>query len=927
MKYSSIVRELLMKRFTCIISLIISFFFIFPVQTVYAQFETRTHTAYTRTIDYLLFTPENYSTEESYPLILVLHGHGGGSNPSAIGLQTWIQDETQQQHPSFVVFPYCPDIAVWDHVLDIVNHLLVSLIDEFSIDTRRLYITGYSMGGFGTSYMIQTSPLHFAAAISVAGGSHHKGIWPLTSYIPPIWNFHGVNDATVNVERSRDMIQAIENVLDTEALYPVLKEGIPTSLTEEQLDSALQAGCPLIYSETYDDHSSIDDNTAYNDPRVKEWMFSHQTDFELPQDPPIQTTDSMSILEHVGTDPVLIHGSPDSWEAFAVSEPCVIMDNDTLKMWYVGWTSVWRTPTHIGYAWSLDGINWNRNVNNPVMSADLPWEGVRINQISVIKENNTFRMWYSAGDNENFSTAIGYAWSEDGLVWTKHEEPVLLPGTIEEWDHFNIAVGTVIKEESIYKMWYHGGTFYTGMKIGCATSSDGIDWAKYDDPQTEDSPYHISDLVVSTGRFVKDWDFHGVWYPIVYRDSHGYRMWYFGSTTGIAGFPHYAVSPDGISWLKSLSNPVLTDPPVWADKTGYFGGSVLNYNGTYHLWYSHYDYETGVSSIGYAVEISKIAHTDSFTISHSFRRAALDTLNITAWVKNPHGDNLEVNARFFNKDSLVDYLPLSNVGNSVWSGQWPVAEGERIYQVGIQTIDIDSGTVHNSVEAISKHFTTIGPIVFDHFEIISSDTIPNAGDHITIKMFLRNDGSVETASNITAKLTSLDPGVTVGTRPYVDYVEYGDIGAGEINESARYFRISFYGPFDKNVYQVPFTLDIRSDDYSYWIDVTGDTTFSIIVGIEQQKGKQIPKEFSLYQNYPNPFNPSTSIEFDLPKTSEVTLNIFNILGEEVATLISGRLSAGSYSYDWDASGFASGVYLYHLTAGDFIATKKLILLK
>jgi hypothetical protein len=89
----------------------------------------------------------------------------------------------------------------------------------------------------------------------------------------------------------------------------------------------------------------------------------------------------------------------------------------------------------------------------------------------------------------------------------------------------------------------------------------------------------------------------------------------------------------------------------------------------------------------------------------------------------------------------------------------------------------------------------------------------------------------------------------------------------------------------------------------------------------------IPREFDLYQNYPNPFNPSTTIEFDLPKTSEVTLKIFNILGEEVATLVSNRLSAGSYSYEWDASNLASGVYLYKLQAGDYVEKRKMILLK
>jgi hypothetical protein len=85
--------------------------------------------------------------------------------------------------------------------------------------------------------------------------------------------------------------------------------------------------------------------------------------------------------------------------------------------------------------------------------------------------------------------------------------------------------------------------------------------------------------------------------------------------------------------------------------------------------------------------------------------------------------------------------------------------------------------------------------------------------------------------------------------------------------------------------------------------------------------------FRLRYNYPNPFNPSTTIEFDLPKTSEVSLKVYNILGEEVATLVSDRLSTGSYSYDWDASSLASGVYLYRLQAADYVETRKMVLMR
>jgi len=85
--------------------------------------------------------------------------------------------------------------------------------------------------------------------------------------------------------------------------------------------------------------------------------------------------------------------------------------------------------------------------------------------------------------------------------------------------------------------------------------------------------------------------------------------------------------------------------------------------------------------------------------------------------------------------------------------------------------------------------------------------------------------------------------------------------------------------------------------------------------------------FILYQNYPNPFNPSTTIEFDLSSKSMVTLKIFNVLGEEVSTLVSEWLPAGSYSYEWDASNLPSGVYLYLLETAGFVETRKMVLIR
>ncbi|NOS85666.1 MAG: T9SS type A sorting domain-containing protein [Ignavibacteria bacterium] len=90
---------------------------------------------------------------------------------------------------------------------------------------------------------------------------------------------------------------------------------------------------------------------------------------------------------------------------------------------------------------------------------------------------------------------------------------------------------------------------------------------------------------------------------------------------------------------------------------------------------------------------------------------------------------------------------------------------------------------------------------------------------------------------------------------------------------------------------------------------------------------EIPKAYTLHQNYPNPFNPVTNINFSVPKTGVVKLTVFDAAGRETATLLNGRLSAGTYNYDFDASQLPSGIYFYKLESNDFSQTKKMILVK
>jgi uncharacterized delta-60 repeat protein len=106
----------------------------------------------------------------------------------------------------------------------------------------------------------------------------------------------------------------------------------------------------------------------------------------------------------------------------------------------------------------------------------------------------------------------------------------------------------------------------------------------------------------------------------------------------------------------------------------------------------------------------------------------------------------------------------------------------------------------------------------------------------------------------------------------------------------------------------------------------GSASTLCLTGIEQN-GSEIPDNFSLSQNYPNPFNPVTNIKFSVPRPGIVKLAVYDLTGKETAVLVNRELSAGSYTFDFDASGLASGTYLYRISAEGFTDVKKMVLIK
>jgi predicted peptidase len=220
-------------------------------------FKKFAHTTKTDTLPYGLLSPLKITPGEKYPLVIFLHGAGerGNDNDKHIKhIQILFNRNVLDKYPSFVLAPQCPEKQVWSEMMwgksfgetptkpmQMVIELIDKIILEYPVDASRIYVTGVSMGGFGTWDLIMRFPYRFAAAVPICGGGDEKAVEKIKHI--PLWVFHGTEDDVVSPTLSRKMVNALQ------------KAGVSPGYTE----------FPGVK------HSSW--NQAYREPHLMPWLF------------------------------------------------------------------------------------------------------------------------------------------------------------------------------------------------------------------------------------------------------------------------------------------------------------------------------------------------------------------------------------------------------------------------------------------------------------------------------------------------------------------------------------------------------------------------------------------------------------------------------------------------------------------------------
>ena len=255
--------------------------------------------------------------------------------------------------------------------------------------------------------------------------------------------------------------------------------------------------------------------------------------------------------------------------------------------------------------------------------------------------------------------------------------------------------------------------------------------------------------------------------------------------------------------------------------------------------------------------------------------------------------------------------------------------------------------VVNAFKMAREIFPQKTKLMINDFNIINSST--STAQYLTLIRLLQSENLIDaigvqghafttTAPAITMK-RNLDSLATTGLPIYVTELDIdGPSDAIQLQDYQRIFPTLYEHPGVQGITLWGWRPGLwRNDQGAYIINQDGterpalvwlrDYLDTVNVVVSADDVVKVPSQFSLENNYPNPFNPTTTIGYEVPSTSKISLKVYNVLGQEVATLFEGVRQAGHYKAVFDASKLTSGVYFYRLSANNFVATKKLMLMK
>jgi beta-1,2-mannobiose phosphorylase / 1,2-beta-oligomannan phosphorylase len=258
----------------------------------------------------------------------------------------------------------------------------------------------------------------------------------------------------------------------------------------------------------------------------------------------------------------------------------VLKEGDTYRMWFS-----WRPKKSIALVESKDGIAWSKPVIALGPNDRTDWEG-DINRPVVIKNGDLYRMWYTG--QARGKSWIGYATSEDGKSWRRESDKPVLSAD-KPWEKVAVMCPHVLFDEKagLYRMWYSGGEQYEPDAIGHATSKDGLNWDKHrDNPVFNPEPG-------------LDWEKDRVTACQVIRQGDGYLMFYIGFRDKDHAQIGVARSKDGITgWQRHAVNPIIRPGLGKWDQDAVYKPYAIFDGGKWLLWYN--GRRGGVEQIGLA---------------------------------------------------------------------------------------------------------------------------------------------------------------------------------------------------------------------------------------------------------------------------------------------------------------------------------------